>query len=187
MIDLGAFKAVESALFIKWIIPNFGTALISDYNASVVLDGDTYTGTGNFLSISGTTSELKASPSQLTISLSGIPTTEVQNVLNNEIKGNFIEVRRAFFDVTTHVLLPLSTNPVMKFKGIVTNYGIDDDFNQASQTASTIITLNCNSIVEVLNKKVNGRRTNPTDFPNEDSMNRVSILASSNYQFGAPE
>ena len=72
------------------------------------------------------------------------------------------------------------------FTGVVTNYSVDDDLDVGSQTAYTTITLACSSIVEILAKKVNGRRTNPRDFDGEESMDRVQILASSNFQFGAP-
>lgn len=185
MIDLSARSGIESALFIKWVVPVLGTSLLSDYNTPITFNSDTYTSIGNLLSVSATTSELKASPSKLSITLSGIPIAKVSEILDNDIKGSSLEVYRGLFD-TSGTLLTLPTNPMMKFKGIVTNYGITDSVDNKSNTASTTIVLTCNSIVEVLAKKVNGRRTNPVDFAGESSMNRVQVLSSSNYNFGAP-
>jgi|APSaa5957512493_1039668.scaffolds.fasta_scaffold12666_2 hypothetical protein len=186
MIDLSSYSGVESAVFIKWVIPNFETALLSDYNIPITFGGDTYVSIGSLLNMSGTTSELKASKSQLSISLSGIPTANVSDILDNEIKGSSLEVYRGLFDPSSHALLPLPENPILNFKGIVTNYGITDDVDVVSQSATNTITITCNSIVEVLAKKVGGRRTNPVDFPDEGSMNRVQTLSSSNYNFGVP-
>jgi len=187
MIDLRNYGAIESSLFIKWVIPNFDTALLSDYHLPITFGGDTYTNIGNLLSISNTTSELKASASQLSISLSGIPDNSITDLLNNEIKGSDIEIFRGVFDPITHALIDIGQpNPFKKFEGIVTNYGISDTVDPYSNTSTTTITLTCNSMVEVLAKKINGRRTNPVDFPNDDSMKRVQALTNSNYNFGAP-
>lgn len=189
MIDLRNKLAIESAIFIKWAIPGFSTAYLSDYNTPVTFGGNTYTNIGNLMAVSGVTSELKASNSELSISLSGVPTGSISNILNNDIKGSTIEIYRGIFDPVTHVLMDLSpsTNPLLKFKGIVTNYALSDDVDTDALVATTNITLTCNSIVEVLSKKVNGRRTNPRDFPTESSMSRVQALSNSNFQFGAPK
>jgi hypothetical protein len=186
MIDLSNYSGLESAMFIKWVIPDFETALLSDYNTAVTFGGDTYTSIGNLLSIGGTTSELKASASKLSITISGIPSTEVSDILTHDIKGSSIEIYRGLFN-TNGTLLSIPNNPSMKFKGIVSNYSITDKVNHSTNVAVTTIALACNSIVEVLNKKVSGRRTNPVDFSGESSMGRVHALASSNYNFGAPK
>jgi hypothetical protein len=189
MIDLRSFKAIETAVFVKWTIPDFETAYLSDYNASITFGGNTYTNIGKLMSVSSTTTELKASPGEISIGLSGIPTNSVTNILTKQIKGSTIEIYRGFFNPTTHALLDLApnTNPTLKFKGIVTNYEVTDSFTYESNTFLTTITLTCNSIVEVLSSKTSGRRTNPVDFANESSMSRVQALANSNYNFGAPK
>lgn len=186
MIDLSSYGSVTSALFVKWDIPDFEIAYISDYSSSVTFGGNTYTNIGRLLGITAVSSELKASPNELSISLSGIPTDSVSNVLTKEIKGSTVEIYRGFFNASTGTLLSLGSNPILKFKGIVTNYDVSDDVDIAAQIATTTITLACASDVEVLSNKVSGRRTNPVDFPDEDSMNRVTALANSNFNFGAP-
>lgn len=187
MIDFTNRIALETAVFVKWSIPNFDTAYVSDYNLPVTFAGDTYTNVGSLMSVSSTTSELKVSPAEISVTLSGIPADSISNILTKEIKGSELEIYRGFFDPATHVLLNLAptSNPVLKFKGFVTNFEISDAFEFQTNTFVTTITLTCNSIVEVLSKKVSGRRTNPVDFANEDSMKRVQALANSNYNFGA--
>jgi len=187
MIDLTSYAAIESAMFIKWVVPVLGASYLSDYHTDVTIDGNVYQNIGNLLSISGQSAELKASPSQLSISLSGIPVGSVTDMLANEIKGSEITLYKGLYDPDTHALLVTGgDNPVMKYKGLVTNYAISDEVDPFNGTATTTITLTCNSIVEVLNKKINGRRTNPVDFPTEDSMKRVQPLVNSNFNFGAP-
>ena len=189
MIDLSSNVAVESAVFVKWDIPNFEVAYISDYHTDVTIDTNVYTNAGKLLSISAINNELKASPSELSIALSGIPTGSITNIMNEEIKGSTVEIRRGFFNPTTNALLSLTpnANPVLKFKGVVTNFSVSDDIDVISGVATTTIVLTCNSIVEILTKKISGRRTNPRDFPSESSMNRVLALSNSNFQFGAPK
>lgn len=191
MINLSGYSAIETAICVKWIIPGFETAYLTDYKTPISFGGNTYTNIGNLLSVSGSTSELTVSPSELSIGLSGIPTGSVAEILNNEIKGSEIYIYRVFLDPVTHAPIdldpgPSTSNVLMKFKGIVTNYAINDVVDVLTLTASTTITLTCNSIVEVLANKTNGRRTNPQDFPGESSMNRVQALSNSNFNFGAP-
>jgi hypothetical protein len=188
MINFSDRVGIESAIFIKWVIPNFDTAYISDYHTPVTFGGNTYTNIGNLLEVSPIQTEIRASNSELSLTLSGIPNNSINTIFNQAIKGSQIELFRGFFDPTTHQLISLApnANPLLKFKGIVTNYSISDIVEVESLSASTSIVLTCNSIVEILSNKVSGRRTNPSDFPGENSMVRVSALANSNLQFGAP-
>ena len=187
MIDFRNNIGLESAIFIKWVVPNFSSSYLSDYHSQVSFDGNTYSNIGNLMGVSSVTSDLKATASEISITLSGIPSNSISNIMSQEIKGSEIEMYRGFFDPNTHQLLDLSpnTNPVQKFKGIVTNYSISDDIDMGSGIATSTIVLACNSAVEILGKKVSGRRTNPRDFPDENSMNRVLALSNSNFQFGA--
>ena len=191
MIDFRSYKSIESAIMIKWVVPNFATAHLTDYVTSLSDGTNTYQNIGNLLSVTGATSELKSSPSSITISLSGIPTNSISDILSQEIKGSQIYVYRAFFNAETKAILDVDpsaavSNVLLKFKGIVTNYDISDSVDVEAKVAISTITLTCSSMVEVLTKKVSGRRTNPADFPGDAAMNRVQALANSNFNFGAP-
>lgn len=186
MIDLTSYSSIESAVILKWVVPDFSTAYISDYQIPLSFDGNTYTNIGNLLSVSSIPSELKPSSSDLTVSLSGVPTNSISDIINQEIKGSNIWIYRAYFDSTTHQpLLFGGSNTQLHFKGIVTNYAISDDIDVENNLATSTITLTCNSPVELLSSRVSGRRTNQADFPNSQDMSRVQALANSNFNFGA--
>lgn len=191
-VDLRSFVAIESAVLLKWEVPDLDTAYLTDYSQNLEFDNNNYINIGNLLSISGPTSELKASPNEISITLSGIVTNAVSNILNKQIKGSKLWIYRGFYNVNSpNTLIDVDPaagvqNVLLKFRGIVTNYDISDSVEVDGRLAVTTITLNCSSLVEVLNKKRSGRRTNSQDFPNESSMNRVQALANSNFNFGAP-
>jgi hypothetical protein len=190
--DLRSRKGIEIATLVKWEVPNFDTAYISDYSTLLSDGTNTYTNIGSLLGISSTVSELTSSTGEVTVNLSGIPTGSISNILNEEIKGSNITITRVYFDPTTHQGIDLQpsvagmNNGIPIFKGIVTNYAISDSVDNGSGLAISTITLTCASYLEVLSNKTNGRRTNPADFPTEKSMNRIRALANSNYNFGAP-
>lgn len=187
MINLSGYSAIETAVFLRWEVPNFSTAYVSDYNVPVTIDGNVYTNIGNLLSITSIPSELKPSKGELTINLSGVPTNSIPDILNQEIKGSKIWIYRGYYDAITHQPINFGSgdNIVLQFKGIVTNYSISDNIEENGIATSTIV-LTCNSAVELLSNKYNGRRTNQTDFPDTQDMARVQALANSNFNFGAP-
>lgn len=186
-INLSAYSSVQSNLFIKLDIPNYDILYFSDYHKNYTIGSDTYDGLGELLSVSSTEDSLRAAPSDITISISGIPIGNVSDILDNRVKGSSVEIYRGFFDPKTGELISVSGNPAGKFKGIVSNYDITDDLPMGSDTGTITLTLIVTSVVELLNNKISGRRTNPADFPDEESMNRVMALAKSNFNFGAPQ
>ena len=177
--DLSAFAAISTAMFVKWVVPVLGTTLLSDYNTDVTIDGDVYSSIGQLLTITQATSELRASPASLMITISGIPAGTVTNMLDNDIKGSTVKISRIYDNKQG-----AEEGAFVVFNGIVTNYSITDTVNTQSKTASTVITLNVNNIVEILNKKVNGRKTNPEDFPGDVAFDRVRVLQGKKYGFG---
>lgn len=190
MIDLSSYQSIMTTTLVKWIIPNFDTARVTDFRYTITFNGEDYTSIGGLLNVSSATSELKASANQVSVTLSGVPTGSISTVLNEEIKGSEIYIFRGFFDPETLEAIDIDpsaavANTQLKFKGIVTNYDISDDVDVSSLTAKSTIVLTCSSIVEVLTNKVSGRRTNPVDFA-DSSMSRVQALANSNFNFGAP-
>lgn len=188
MIDLRSYAGLEIATLVTWAVPNFDTAYVTDYTSSVTDGVNTWQNIGNLLGVSNTVSELQSTPGEITVSLSGIPTNAISNLFNQQIKGSNITIYYAFFNPSTHqpLLVNGSSHILQKFKGIVTNYSISDSVDVKEGLAVSTITLTCNSIIEVLSAKKNGRRTNPQDFSGESSMNRVQALSNSNFNFGAP-
>lgn len=185
-IDLSSYRSIQSNLFVKLVIPDYDTLTFSDYHKDYVIGGVTYQGLGELLSIDNSEDNLRATPSEVTIGISGIPAGNVSDILNNRVKGSSCEIYRGFFNATTGVLLSIAGNPAGKFQGVVSNYEVSDDLDMGESTGTVVLTLVLTSVVSLLENKVSGRRTNPIDFPNGD-MDRVSALAKSNFNFGAPE
>lgn len=191
-IDLSSLSAIQTNYFVKIDIPGYEVLTFSDYHIDYDISGTTYQGLGQLLSLTNTTSELRATPQQVTIQISGIPDGNISDVLNQKIKGSSVEITRGIFDPTTSKLLTgISPNPAGQFQGIIENYEIDDEIQMGESTGTNVIVFTCTSIVELLYNKVAGRRTNPIDqrelYPNDPSMDRVPSLAKSNFNFGAPE
>jgi hypothetical protein len=185
-IDLSSYRSIQTNLFVKLVIPSYATLTFSDYHKNYSIDGTTYTGLGQLLAIGNTDDNLRAAPSELNISISGIPSSNVTDIINNRIKGSDCRVYRGFFNVDTGELLSIAGNPAGKFQGVVSNYDIADDLDMGSDTGTVSLTLTVTSVVELLQNKISGRRTNTQDFPSGD-MARVLPLQKSNFNFGAPQ
>lgn len=185
-INLSAYTAIQTNLFVRLDIPAYSVLTFSDYHKSFTIAGQAYTGLGSLMSVSNTEDSLRASPSDISVSISGIPAGNVSDIINNRIKGSDCKIFRGFFDVTTGELLAIGGNPAGKFQGIVSNYDIQDDLDMGASLGTVTLTLIITSIVEMLQDKVTGRRTNSADFASGD-MARVSALQNANFQFGAPQ
>ena len=189
-LNLTNYPTIQTNLFVKVDVPGYQTLTFSDYHKNYTIQGYLYTGIGELLSISNTTSNLRAAPEELSISVSGIPAGNVSDFVGQKVKGSQVEVYRGFFDAGTGELLSISGNPAGKFKGVLNNYAVTDDLDDDGE-GSVIITFTCTSVIDQLNNKVTGRRTNPIDqaefYPGDQSFDRVPALAKSNFNFGAPE
>lgn len=190
-VDLSPYRSIQTNLFVKLDIPNYEVLTFSDYHKDYTLSGTLYQGLGQLVTITDTTNSLRAAPEELTLTISGIPAGNVADVLNTKIKGSKLEVLRAFFNAETATLLAVAGNPAGKFKGVVSNYSIVDDLEEGESLGTFSIVLVATSVVDLLNNKVSGRKTNPIDqdkfYPGDESFNRVPALAKANFNFGAPE
>mgnify|MGYP007072286508 FL=1 len=184
LIDLSSYSKIETAVFIKLSISGYGDANFSNYRKSYTIGSDTYNSLGSLLSISEAASDLTASDRRLTISLSGIPQANNDLVQDYEIKGSLVTITRAFFDAVTGEIISVSGNPAVRFKGLVTNFSLAEEFSSDTKTATNSIILDCASNMVLLKQKIGGRRTNPDDFPTDKSFDRIPQLNQSNFQFG---
>jgi hypothetical protein len=189
VLNLNSFKAIQSNLFVK-ITLTASTLLFSDRIQSTTIAGDTYVGLGNLLSISGSNSELRSSSQELTLSISGVPNSSITDILASGIKGTPVIIRRGLFNATTGAFLSdVAGNPIIRFTGFVNNLGFDEEYDLDTRTSSNTIILTCASNVDILNNKIQGRKTNSESqkkyFPTDVSMDRVSSLENSFFDFGA--
>jgi len=189
VLSLTSYSALQSNLFIK-ITLSGSTLLFSDKIESTVIASDTYVGLGKLLSVSGSNSELRSSGQDLTISISGIPDSSITDIINSGIKGSPVIIRRGLFNASTGAFLSAITgNPIIRFTGYVNNMAFEEDYDIDTKTSSNTIILSCASNIDVLNNKIQGRKTNSESqkkfFPSDLSMERVATLESSYFDFGA--
>jgi hypothetical protein len=188
-LNLSAYKSIQTNLFVKLDIPGYAVLTFSDYHRSITLNSINYTGLGDLLGITDTNASLRATPQDVSVAISGVPSANITAILDNKLVGSDIVITRAIFDPVTGVLISIAGNPMTKFVGIVNNFDITDDLDTGSDTGTITCTLTCTSVVEQLENKITGRRTNPIDqktlYPADECFDRVPALAKSNYNFGA--
>ena len=184
-LNLSSHPSIATGLFVKIILES-ETWLFSDFNQTIQIGDDVYQGLGKLVGITSTTSELKLSQGELTVTITGIPNSSLTNILTSKIKGADIIIRRGFFDPVT--LQPIVATPVGRFYGIVNNYSVDEEYDVDSRQSINTIGLICASTFQTLQKKLAGRKTNPSSnrsfYPSDAGMDRVPKIVKANYDFG---
>lgn len=197
MPNLDSYTSVRAGLFVRLQIDQYRTTpsggytnqvlRFSDYDATVSINGESYTPLGRLLNVTQSTNELRPTENPVTITLSGIPTNAINEIVNSKIKGAPITIYRGYFDMAGAQIGDFGG----RFIGSVNNYSIQEEWDVSSRSASHIMLLECNSSVGLLEQKIAGRKTNPQSqqkfYSGDTSMNRVPNLVGSKFNFGAPE
>jgi hypothetical protein len=190
IINLSNRANVEIGIFCRIDVPDYEVLRFSDYFQDVTIAGELYLAMGTLLNVADVVNEITPTTGTMSITLSGIPNTSLQEILGIKLRGSRVDIQRQFFDAVTHQKINIAGNPVGRFQGWVNNFTLEEEYSQATQTAQNVMVIECTNVVDQLQNKVTGRRTNPTDqkrfFPNDLSMDRVLSLARSNLNFGAP-
>jgi hypothetical protein len=189
---------LETGLFVRIDVENYrqyvgGPATtevltFSNYHREIVIGGENYLPFGNLVNITSLDAQVKASAAPVTISISGIPSSSVKEVVASDIKGSEVRVYRAMIDPADGSLITAS--PVGRFTGFVNNYSINDEWDDESQTAYNSVDLYCTSTIEFLENVVRSRKTNPDsyrDYADDPSFDNIPSLENSTFNFGAPK
>jgi hypothetical protein len=193
-IDLSTYTSVGSALLVKIdYINEFGDSaqvLFSDYYKTLTLSGNEYNSLGSLMTITETSQELRAASNDLTVSISGIPTENISLALRDKTKGSLITIQRVIFNPVTGAVLSITGNPAGRFQGLIDNVSLSEDYDVVARTATNTITFICTSVINQIERKVSGRRTNPVDqkllYAGDLGFDRVPNIANTNFNFGAP-
>jgi len=200
-IDLSSYSNIDVGTFVKMVCTKYKanpgdsfstqTMLFSDYPTSVTVDGSTFLGLGRLLGVTDSKSELRGTNNELTVTISGIPNSSIAEIINSKIKGSTITVYRGIINTSTGQLLSISGNPVIRFKGIVTNYSLQEEYDVVARQSMNMIVMTCASTLDVLGNTASGRRTNSQDmkkyYATDVSFDRVTALEKANFNFGAAE
>jgi hypothetical protein len=174
------------------IVVNETTYYLSNAYAPLLYLGNTYTQLGNFLGMSEIQDDLRATNNAINLQLSGIPPDDgspnyMNIALNSNLKGSKVKIRRAFFDGSGNYT---PTQVYLRFDGYVSNFSLNENWDQDAKTTSNTISIQCANIHAILEKKYSGRRTNETDqqfwYPGDTGMYRVKSLTDTQFDFGKP-
>jgi len=175
---------VKSSLLIDLTLGTT-TYYISTAYDTITYNSNDYQYLGAFLGLSQIQEDLKTTNGDVNITLTGVPDTYLDQVLGAPIKGGEAVVYRAFYndDYTLD-----SANVFQRFKGIITNYAIEEqmDILEGDQTAT--VSISCASINTILENKIAGQRSNPEDrtkfFPGDQTFKHVPDLMGVSFDFG---
>jgi hypothetical protein len=158
--------------------------------APITVDSITFSNLGALLSVGEIQQEMKATSSDMTIALTGIDPANIALVLSSDIKGSIVEVWRGFFDVNNQIITSPSTQFFKRYQGIINSVAINEEFNVEARTRVATCVISCSSMRRVLENRLSGVRTNINSwqfiYPDDISMNRVSEITATYFDFGSP-
>lgn len=197
MATLNDYTHIRTAVYVKMEIAEYwnGTAFeeqiigFSDDYADLVFDNVLYTALGNLMSVTSTFSDLESTSDTVTIVLSGIPNRSIEEIVKSKIKSAPVTIYRGFFNADGSVINDLDIdNLLLRFEGYVNNYSLQEDWDAETRTASNTIAIDVGSKVDVLQRKVSGRKTNPVNmaryYPSDKSFDNVPALVDQKVNFG---
>lgn len=182
-------NSIRFAEFVRLTLP---TETLTFCNAAgpITVNSITFEGLGSLLQIGEIQKAVKANSADLQVSLIGIDPNNVSLVLGADIKGSKIEIWRGFLDSNNQIITSPTTQFFKRYQGIINNIAINEDFNdQIRQRVATCV-VTSSSMRTVLDARIAGIKTNEQSwkqfYPNDTSMNRVAVIASTYFDFGKP-
>ena len=178
---------IAPAVFIKLGPIEGNVYYVADTYKPYTIDGNDYTNLGSFLSMTDFQDEVRVNNGELGIVFSGIPSEVdyIDLILNTKIKGAPIEIFRGFIEANGNLAGGTVTR---RYKGIITNFALDEDREQFGMDTVTRVTLTCSNINRILENNLSGRKTNGAGmkkyFPNDLSWDRTQTLMNTQFDFG---
>ena len=158
--------------------------------APITVSGMTFNNLGSLLSISQIDRNIKATSTDLTIQLTGVDGSNVAIILGANIKGSNIDVWRGFLDAQNQIITTPTLQFFKRYTGIVSNASITEQFDDNLRIRIATVGISCSSFRSILDNRIQGIKTVPKAwnfiYPNDTSMNRVPIVASTYFDFGKP-
>jgi hypothetical protein len=183
---------INHAEFVKLTVGVAGTVYtFCNAAAPITVGGNTFTNLGALLNVGDVQRDIKATSDDMTIALTGILPANIVVILSNDIKGSLVEVWRGFFDSNNQIITSPTTQFFKRYQGIINNVAITEDFNSEMRTRVATCSISCSSMRRILENRLSGVRTNKSNWQfiygvNETSMNRVSEISNTYFDFGSP-
>ena len=182
---------INHAEFVKLTVGTAGTVYtFCNAAAPITVGGITFSNLGALLSVGDVQRDIKATSDDMTIQLTGINPTNVSLILSSDIKGSLVEVWRGFFNSNNQIITTPTTQFFKRYQGIINSVSITEDFNTDARTRIATCSISCSSMRRVLENRLSGVKTNQNNwqfiYPNDTSMNRVSEISNTFFDFGSP-
>jgi hypothetical protein len=189
-------KQIKTAEFVEWTKYTYDTGIgayrsevfyfSSGYkNETFTVDGvqRTFENLGGLLSVGAFQRDITATKADTSIVLMGIDPDEIYRVVDRNTKGSQIKIWRGFYNDKYEL-----GNVYLRFTGVVTSYTTNENYSGIENTIS--LALNCSSSKWVLETLISGRKTNTESWallnPNDTSMDNISSLSGTTFNFGKP-
>lgn len=158
--------------------------------ASITVDGNTFSNLGSLLTISAIDRNIKATATDMNISLTGVDGTNISVILAANIKGSTVDIWRGFLDSNNQIITTPTQQFFKRYTGIVSNASITEDFDEKYRTRIATCGISCASFRTILENRIQGVKTTPKAwqfmYPGDTSMDRVPVIAATYFDFGAP-
>ena len=183
---------INHAEFVKLTVGIAGTVYtFCNAAAPITIGGNTFTNLGALLNVGDVQRDIKATSDDMTIALTGILPANISVILSSDIKGSLVEVWRGFFDSNNQIITTPTTQFFKRYQGIINSVAITEDFNSEMRTRVATCSISCSSMRRILENRLSGVRTNKSNWQfiygtSETSMNRVSEIANTYFDFGSP-
>jgi hypothetical protein len=183
---------INHAEFVKLTVGVAGTVYtFCNAAAPITVGGNTFSNLGALLNVGDVQRDIKATSDDMTIALTGILPANIAVILSGDIKGSLVEVWRGFFDSNNQIITTPTTQFFKRYQGIINSVAITEDFNTEMRTRVATCSISCSSMRRILENRLSGVRTNKSNWQfiygvNETSMNRVSEISNTYFDFGKP-
>lgn len=180
--------SIRYAEFVRLTMPE---AVYTFCNAAspITVNGMTFTNLGSLLSLGDIQRDIRATSDDLTISLTGLDAENISIILSSDIKGSVIEVWRGFLDSNNQIITTPTQQFFKRYQGIINSVSITENYNEQLRTRVATCGISCSSMRQILKNRISGVKTNDSSwkflYPNDTSMSRVPIIASTYFDFGA--
>jgi hypothetical protein len=182
---------IRYADFVRVVTPTatfrFSTAPTAITVSAV--DSLPFDGLGQLVGIGKVQRDIKSTANQTTITLVGIDTALLGEVLSNNFKGAQITMWKGFFN-TDGTLITTGGNGGLYqyFYGFINTFNIGEQWMEEVRMYVGTITVSAANIQMILQNRIVGRFTNDPSWqfftPNDTSMNRVATISTVYYPFG---
>ena len=144
---------ISHALFIEMQI-GANVHYFSNAYKPVTIGSDTYSELGSFLGVEDFSDDIRTTEGDVTISLSGIPSDQdyLSLFLAEQIKGGNVTIKRGFYNLTTSEID--ASQVFTRYKGVITNFSIQDDANRIKNQETVTISVTTSSINTILKNQI---------------------------------